>query len=110
MPKTLKYGGVSAEESECLIRLDKQDGVARVWSSWPEWSRKFAKKHGDPSRYQERDGFVYSAFWTVPLVAISIRSGQKRPRTLAQKSNLPPPAPRKSPLQGKRLPAPGPGA
>lgn len=102
----LKYGGVPAEESECVIRLDKVDGVAHIWSSWPEWSRKFAKKHGDPHNYQERDGFVYSAFWTVPLAAISIRSAVKRPRTLAQKSNLPSPAPKNLPFQKKRFPTP----
>jgi hypothetical protein len=108
MPKPLKYGGVVAEESECVIRLDKQDGVAHVWSSWPEWSRKFARRYGDPSRYQEWDGFVYSAFWTVPLAAISIRSVVKRPRNGIPKSILPSVAPRKSPLLEKRPPTPGP--
>lgn len=75
---TLKYGGVPEDESEVVIRLDKANRLAYVNSTWAEWSRKIEKRHGSPKRYQERDGVVYSAFWTVPLKAISIRSGEKK--------------------------------
>lgn len=83
MPKTLKYGGVQESESEVIIRLDKVDRLAYVNSTWPEWSRKFERLHGTPSKYVEISGVVQSAFWTLPLETIRIRKG-KAIRTEAQ--------------------------
>lgn len=75
--KTLKYGGVPTQEAAVVIRLDKQDHLAYVNSTWPEWSRKLERQHGTPKRYSERNGVVESAFWTLPLASISIRSSRK---------------------------------
>jgi phage-related protein len=75
--KTLRYGGVPIDEQEVVIRLDAEDGMAHISSTWPAWSRKFERLHGTPPRYAERNGAVQSAFWTLPLRVISIRRAQK---------------------------------
>jgi len=58
---------------EVTIRLDRDTRQVHLCSTWPEWSRKFERLHGSPKEYQERDGFVTSAFWTLPLEVVSIR-------------------------------------
>lgn len=103
--KTLKYGSVPVEEAEVIIRLDKQDRMAHVNSTWAEWSRKFERRHGTPARYTERNGVVVSAFWTLPLAAISIRK-PRQPKT-AHPSAV---RPRKVALSGKTPVAPTLGA
>ncbi len=74
----LKYGGVPEEEREVVIRLDGKDRQAHVNSTWAEWSRKLEKLHGSPKKYQERNGVVVSAFWTIPLNAVSLRRPRRR--------------------------------
>lgn len=100
---TMKYGGVPSDEAEVTIRLDKQDRIAHVCSTWAEWSRKFERRHGAPPKYQERDGVVIVARWTLPLAAISIRRPRKPGSQVPQKSILPSVAPRKVPFPGKRI-------
>ncbi len=69
----LKYGGVPKEEQETVIRLDAQTQTVFVNSTWAEWSRKLERLYGAPTKFQERDGFVTSAFWQLPLKAVSLR-------------------------------------
>ncbi len=73
-----KYGKVAGEEQEVTIRLDQVGRQAHICSTWPAWSRKLEKRYGSPTRVITREGWVISAFWTVPVKAISLRSlGQK---------------------------------
>ena len=66
------YGGVSRDEMEVVIRLDRTDQEAHICSTWPEWSRKLERLYGSPKRVTGRDGKVTSAFWTIPLTAIRL--------------------------------------
>lgn len=68
----MDYGGTSEAEQEVTIRMDRQDGQARVCSTWPAWSRKLERVYGAPKRVTERGGKVTSAFWVVPLAAIRV--------------------------------------
>ncbi len=82
----LNYGGVPTDESEVIIRLDKRDRMAYVNSTWPEWSRKFERLHGSPKRTVEQHGKTVSAFWVLPLEAVSIRRGKRQARKPAAPS------------------------
>lgn len=99
---TLKYGGVASDEAEVIIRLDKSDRLAHICSTWAEWSRKFEKRHGGPSKYQEKDGVVTVARWTLPLTAISIRRPRKPGATASKTGRFSSVRPTKVPLLGKR--------
>ena len=77
MKKILEYGGVPEEECEVVIRLDKQDGMAYICSTWAPMSRKLEKRYGAPIKVVEREGKWISAFWKVPVNRISFRSPVK---------------------------------
>ena len=115
----LRYGGVSTDEQEVVIRLDAQDGHAHVSSTWPTWSRKFEKLHGTPPKYQERGGFVTVAFWTLPINTVSVRKRAKRVLTAEQaqaigdrlrNARLSPPASYTQAISARKIPAPYPTA
>jgi hypothetical protein len=72
----MQYGGVSQDEMEATIRLDRMNRQTHICSTWPEWSRKLERLYGFPKKVTARDGRVISAFWVVPLTAIRGR----RPR------------------------------
>jgi hypothetical protein len=78
MPSNYKYGGVSNEESEVTVTIDKETGLARICSTWNVYSRKLEKRYGPPIKYQERDGWVIVAFWEVPLRVIRFATLAKR--------------------------------
>jgi hypothetical protein len=66
------------------VTLDKDTGIARICSTWQVYSRKLEKRYGPPTRYEEREGWVVSAFWEVPLRVVRFASLVKRvttPRT-----------------------------
>ncbi len=69
----MQYGGLSHDEMEVTIRLDRKHRVAPICSTWPERSRKLERLYRSPKRVTERDGKVTSAFWVVPLTAIRVR-------------------------------------
>lgn len=75
----LKYGKVSEVEQEVTLRLDPQEHVVRICSTWPAWSRKCEKRYGSPPKYEELDGFVVCSFWTLPIQSISLRSPRQKP-------------------------------
>jgi hypothetical protein len=82
----MNYGGVSQDEMEVTIRLDREDRHAHLCSTWPEWSRKLARLYGSPKQVTERDGKATSAFWAVPLTAIRVRRpGPGRAWTVEQR-------------------------
>lgn len=59
------------EESEVIIRLDQQDGLAHICvCSWPAMFRKMVKLYGE-----SKDGPnpEYSARWSVPMKIVSLR-------------------------------------
>ncbi len=73
----MQYGGVSQDEMEVTIRLDRTHRQAHICSTWPEWSRKLERIFGSPRKEIERDGKVVSAFWTVPLNRVALRRGPR---------------------------------
>ena len=78
----MQYGGVSQDEMEVTIRLDRVDRQAHICSTWPEWSRKLERLFGCPRKETTREGKVTSAFWAVPLAAIRVgRPRRSRPLT-----------------------------
>lgn len=77
----MAYGGISHDEMEVTIRLDRKDRQAHICSMWPEWSRRVDRLYGSPKRVTKRNGKVTSAFWTVPLNRVSLRRG---PRILTE--------------------------
>lgn len=75
----LKYGGVSADESEVVFRLDKTDGKLHINSCWPDWSRKLERMFGPPHKYSEtKEGVVPSAFWTLSPECLRVRKGKRK--------------------------------
>ncbi len=74
----MRYAGVSHDEMEVTIRLDRQDGQAHICSTWPDWSRKLEKLFGCPKKETTRGDCVTSAFWTVPLHCVSLRKGKRQ--------------------------------
>jgi hypothetical protein len=76
-----KYGGVPSEECEVTVSIDKDSGIAKICSTWPPYSRKLEKRYGPPTKYQEREGWVVSAFWEVPNRVVRFSSPVKRIRT-----------------------------
>jgi hypothetical protein len=73
----MQYGGVTQDEKEVTIRLDREDRQAHICSTWPEWSRKLERLFGCPKKEATRDGKVVSAFWTVPLNRVALRRGPR---------------------------------
>jgi hypothetical protein len=69
----MQFGGVTQDEMEVTIRLDREDRQAHICSTWPEWSRKLERLYGSPKKVTERDARVTSAFWVVPLTAVRVR-------------------------------------
>src|ERR1700686_3674409 len=65
------------EEAEVIIRLDQQDQKAHICVvAWPAMMRKMVKLHGESLDGSDPQ---HSARWVVPIGAIRIRSGKKRP-------------------------------
>jgi hypothetical protein len=82
----MQYGGVSQDEMEVTIRLDRAERQAHICSTWPDWSRKLERMFGCPRKETMRDGKITSAFWTVPIYWVSVRRGRPRaPLTEAQR-------------------------
>jgi hypothetical protein len=74
------FAGVSRVEQEVVIRLDRRDQQAHIWSTWPDWSRKLAKRYGPPAKVTKssRGGKVASAFWTIPLSLVIFRRSTRQ--------------------------------
>jgi hypothetical protein len=82
----MQFGGVTQDEMEVTIRLDREDRQAHICSTWPEWSRKLERLYGSPKKVTKCDGKVTSAFWVVPLTAIRVRRpGHNRAWTVEQR-------------------------
>jgi hypothetical protein len=82
----MQFGGVSQDEMEVTIRLDREQRQAHICSTRPDWSRKLERLFGCPRKETMRDGKITSAFWTVPINRVSLRRGTPRaPLTEAQR-------------------------
>ncbi len=73
----MRYGGVSQDEMEVTIRLDREDRQAHICSTWPEWSRKLERLYGCPKKETHRGDCITSAFWIVPINRVSVRRAPK---------------------------------
>ncbi len=73
----MQYGGVSQDEMEVTIRLDREDRQAHICSTWPDWSRKLERLFGCPKKETHRGDCITSAFWTVPIALVSVRRARK---------------------------------
>ncbi len=80
--KTMKYGGVSVDEQEVVIRLDRATGEAHVSSAWPDYSRRLEKVHGAPKRCSTRGDWVTVAFWTFPVAYVRTPKQPRKGRSL----------------------------
>jgi len=80
----MEYGGITRDEMEVTIRLDRATRQAHIYSTWPEWSRKLERRYGPPKRITTREGKAASAFWTIPNRMVSLRQGA-RTLTAAQR-------------------------
>ncbi len=82
----MHYGGVSQDEMEVTIWLDREDRQAHICSTWPDWSRKLERLFGCPKKETHRGDCITSAFWVVPLTAIRVRRpAQSRAWTVEQR-------------------------
>ena len=81
----MEYGGMTRDEMEVTIRLERETRQAHICSTWPEWSRKLERLYGAPTRTSKgQDGRIASAFWTVPIALVTLRKGTIRRRPLTE--------------------------
>jgi uncharacterized protein with beta-barrel porin domain len=51
----MEYGGISRDEMEVTIRLDRKDRRAYICSTWPEWSWRLERLLGRSKRETKRN-------------------------------------------------------
>ena len=73
----MEYGGITRDEMEVTIRLDRATRQAHICTTWPEWSRKLERRYGLPKRVKTRGGKAASAFWTLPIGLVTLRQGRE---------------------------------
>ncbi len=88
----INFASTTKEESEVIVRLDYQEGKVHICSCWPVKSRMLVKRYGLPHEVtMNRKRGITSAFWTLPLKAITFRSAKAlaSPRKGSQMPILP---------------------